>query len=152
MILDQLNMLDLYRESLPHSKEIVGFLESHDIYALSEGQYPIKDELAFIIIQNYTTRPETEKKWESHRKYIDVQVVLDGSEHIGYRPIDSLSLADDYNEENDYTIYPNDQLEASYLKLSKGDFAIFYPNDAHKPGIHLLNQCLVKKAVIKTAV
>jgi len=152
MILDQLTKLELYKATVPQAEHILSFLKQHNVFELIEGQYPINGESAYIIIQNYQTKPDSEKKWESHKKFIDVQLVLEGTEHIGYRPIDSLNNTEPYNDENDFTLYPNDSVEATYLKLNKGDFAIFYPNDAHKPGVHLQTMHAVKKAVIKVAV
>jgi hypothetical protein len=42
-------------------------------------------------VQSYTTKPENETIWESHRRYIDVQYVVRGSERMGWLPIERLS-------------------------------------------------------------
>ena len=69
--------------------------------------------------------------WEYHEKYIDVQYVLKGgSELIGYTPRNKLT-GWEYDEEKDVA-YSFDHSDYLPIKLAEGDFAIFFPQDAHR--------------------
>ncbi len=152
MISDSLNNLKKYEHLVPLTKEIINYLESNDIYSLSGGRYEIAGDSAFILIQEYYTMPETEKDWESHKKYIDIQLVMDGCEYMGYSPKDFLNIKKEYSTENDIIFYENDDKEHSNIMVHKNHFCIFFPEDAHKPGLHTKEVSRVKKAVIKVMV
>ncbi|HUI29906.1 MAG TPA: YhcH/YjgK/YiaL family protein [Candidatus Acidoferrales bacterium] len=152
MISDSLENLNKYQQIIPHSKEICDYLNTTNIFSLAVGKYPIAGDSAFILIQEYLTKADAEKKWESHRKYIDIQIVLDGQEIMGYSPAPSLKSKDGYNEEKDITFYEDDSWEHSRLFVPKNYFCLFFPEDAHKPGLRVLKDESVKKAVIKASI
>lgn len=152
MITDHLRHLSKYPSLLPHLQEIIAYLDANDISQWEEGRYPILGEAVYMMIQQYTTQPQSNKKWESHKKYIDLQIVLSGEEYMCYHPIDLLTVSDAYKEEEDYMLYHNDVESFSYIKVPQDYFCVFYPEDGHKPGIHLEQERAVKKAVIKIAV
>ena len=94
-----------------------------------------KIELAggvFAIEQVYETKPRAEGFFESHRKYIDVQVVVEGEETMELVETSRLEVKDSYQPERDLIIYA-DFAGASQLRVLPGQAAIFYPVDAHMP-------------------
>jgi len=151
MIFDLLDNFTKYQRIIPHSKEISDYLSITNIFSLAAGKYQIAGNSVFILINEYMTKAESEKKWESHKKYIDIQIVLNGQEFIGCSPIHFLNSKDGYNEEKDITFYEDDSKEHSKLLVTKNYFGIFFPEDAHKPGIQILKSDAVKKAVIKVS-
>jgi YhcH/YjgK/YiaL family protein len=66
-----------------------------------------------------------------------------------YSPVHLLKVKNPYNEEKDVTHYENDSQKHSSLFIPQNYFCIFFPEDAHKPGLHLLKEQNIKKAVIK---
>lgn len=152
MITDSLNNLGKYGDLVPFIPEILDFLRANDINSLTGGRHIISGDSVFILIQEYFTQPAGEKEWESHRKYIDIQLVLDGKEFMGYSPVGHLKAKGDYSEENDIIFYENDTSERGYLMVHKNHFCLFFPEDGHKPGLHVIEVQRVKKAVIKVAV
>lgn len=147
-----LNNISKYSHLIPFIKEIESYLKENDIFSLSGGKYEIAGDSAFILIQEYFTKPGNEKLWESHKKYIDIQIVLDGKEYMGYSPVNFLKIKDPYNEENDIIFYENDSKEHGYVMTQKDHFCVFFPEDGHKPGIHVSEIYKVKKAVIKVSI
>jgi YhcH/YjgK/YiaL family protein len=113
---------------------------------LPAGRYPIDGENIFALISEYKTKPESEGKLEAHRKYIDVQYVIDGEELMGYAPLNGQEILDPYKEENDIVFFTGDK---SFTKVSAGMFAVFFPEDVHMPGIASGKSSSVKKLVIK---
>ena len=152
MIIDLVKNLPRYGNVIPHSRPILDFLVKCDLAALSPGKYDIVGEYTFILVQEYTTKNDSEKKWESHRKYMDIQIVVSGLESMCYAPADALTIMEPYNEQNDVEFYIDDSRPHSRLTVSRNQFCLFYPEESHKPGLHVTEESRIKKAVIKVAV
>jgi biofilm protein TabA len=118
---------------------------------MPDGRYDIAGSDAFALVQSYDTVAPAEKKHESHRDYLDIQYVAVGSEFIYYAPVDRLQPVTDYHAERDYQLYA-DPVEATQLALYAGNFALFFPQDGHKPGCVNGSIGHVKKVVIKVRV
>ena len=101
--------------------------------------------------QVYLTKPRQEGFFESHRAYIDVQVVMAGEEFIEVSEISALTVKEDRTPEKDVIIYHMTD-RASVLRLQTGDAAILYPVDGHMPTIATSEPLLVRKIVIKVPV
>ncbi len=116
--------------------------------ATADGRYDIDGDDVFALVQSYDTVPATEKQYESHRVYADIQYVAEGSELIYYAPTVGLRPTMAYNEVKDYLLY-SDPVAATPLLLEPGSFAIFYAQDGHKPGCSHKAANRIKKVVIK---
>ena len=114
-----------------------------------------KVELAggvFAMEQVYQTKPRTEGFFESHRKYIDVQVVVEGEERIEVIDASRITVREPYVTERDLIIYL-DAASASDFRLLAGEAAIFFPVDVHMPSLQLHSApVLVRKTVVKVPV
>jgi len=90
----------------------------------------------------------SEARLETHRRYIDIQYVVHGSDRIGWQPVNECRQPKGYQDEKDVEFYgdrPN-----MWFHLEAGRFAIFFPHDAHAP---LANQGRpIVKIVVKVAV
>jgi biofilm protein TabA len=126
------------------------FLKSQDLAKLAVGKYEIDGEKVFAMVQEYTTQNEAEKKWEAHEKYIDIQLIVEGKEVMGYTPATTLEVSEDLRPESDLIFY-KETSTGSNIKFTNGDFAIFFPEDAHKPGCALGECSKIKKVVVKVA-
>ena len=93
------------------------------------------------------TKMRDKMPYESHRKYIDVHIVLNGKELIELAHISALEPSTPYNEEKDYLLYKNTPGDQIHLK--PGICAIFFPQDAHMPGI---GKGTIQKIVLKIKV
>ena len=84
------------------------------------------------MIQLYDAKLPEEAKFESHREYIDIQVILKGEEIIRMESLDKLTRATDYTP--DFELF---EMNAEYdsIRLCQGDLVIIYPNEAHAPCI-----------------
>lgn len=126
---------------------------NRQLFALTSGQTE-RIELpggAFALSQAYLTKPRSEGKWETHRAYIDVQVVLAGEEYMEVTDRARLTLAEDLTAARDVIFYqPFDR--GCVLRLGVGDTAIYFPPDAHLGGIAIGPVGLVRKVVVKVPV
>ena len=85
---------------------------------------------------------------EFHRQYTDVQIVLEGTEVIGWKPVADCSSVDEpYDAERDAGFYADEPL--AWIELTPGAFAVFTPDDAHAP---LAGEGTVRKAIVKIVV
>ncbi|MHB8088995.1 MAG: YhcH/YjgK/YiaL family protein, partial [Anaerolineaceae bacterium] len=92
-----------------------------------------------------TTKPLAEGKWEAHRRYLDVQYMLSGCERIDFALLHTMKLGE-YNAEKDFQAMSG---SGSTLNLVEGSFAVFFPQDAHMPGLAVGKPEWVKKVVVK---
>lgn len=149
MILDTLENSGLYESINPLFRKAFAYLKETDFFALENGKYFVEGEALFAIVQEYETKSDADAKLEAHKKYIDVQYVVSGEELIGLSSLQGQAPCKEYDAENDYALYDE---PCSFIKLSKGQFAILFPQDLHKPGIKISTPEKVKKVVMKVAV
>ena len=105
----------------------------------------------FGLEQVYMSKNREDCFFESHKKYIDVQFILEGEEIIEVADKDNLNVSMPYSEEMDLIKYEMTD-NTSVLRLKKGDVAIFYPEDAHMPCVKINSSVKVVKTVVKVAV
>lgn len=119
---------------------------------LPVGKYEIDGTEVFAMVQEYTSKLREGAFFEAHKKYIDIQYVVNGIEEIGVCDISKGSIKTEYSEEIEAAFYHNND-KGGMLVLEEGDFAIFYPNDLHMPGIAFDEKTSdVKKIVVKVRV
>ena len=146
MIIDKIENATIYKNLGERIKKSFDYITQTDLKNLASGKYEIDGENIFALISEYKTKPESEGKLEAHRKYIDVQYVIDGEELMGYAPLNGQERLDPYKEDNDIVFFKGDK---SFTKVSAGMFAVFFPEDVHMPGIASGKSSSVKKLVIK---
>jgi biofilm protein TabA len=109
------------------------------------------DENNFALEQVYNSKDRKNCFFESHRKNIDVQFILEGEEIIEVDNIENLSEKFSYDDAMDLVKYSDSSFSSS-IKLKKGGVAIFFPEDAHMPCIKIENSKKVIKTVVKVKV
>lgn len=127
------------------------FLENTDFSKCGSGRIEIQGDDIFAEVQEYTTMPEEECRFESHRVYFDIQYMAEGEEYFGYIPLKELEIDMEYDSERDLAFYKEPKTSGR-IHLRKGDFAIVAPEDGHKPRCIGEAACPVKKVVVKVKV
>jgi len=149
MIIDKIENSHLYQGLGERISKAFEYIIKSDLKNLKPGKYEIDGENIFALISEYKTKSEEEGKLEAHRKYIDVQYVINGEELMGYAPLGDQSILEPYKEGNDIIFFKGEKL---FTKVSSGMFAIFFPEDIHMPGIITEEISEVKKLVIKVRI
>lgn len=111
---------------------------------------PARSDLSadvFALGSEYATKEYQDGKYESHRKFADIQYVASGSELIGFTRKEDLEILSPYNEEKDVVFYRFDGGEMR--KANPKNFFIFFPHDIHKPSLINGKKEKVKKVVVK---
>jgi len=150
MIYDRIENLAIMPLATPARKKIAAFLRGVD--ALPEGKHEIDGNKIYASIQNITTKPLEEGKFEAHRQYADIQIVLEGAEQIGVTQYDDLDIRTPYSEPKDVELYEPKTPEYSEVAMRPGYFVLLMPYDIHMPCLAVNEPQPVKKVVIKVAV
>ncbi len=115
------------------------------------GRVELADGM-FAIEQVYRSKPRAEGFFESHRKYIDIQVVLAGEELMEVAEIGHLPVKTPFDADRDVIIY-GDFAGASVLRFRAGEAGVYFPADGHMPGLMgASGSQLVRKTVGKVPV
>ena len=146
MIVDILGRSGLYEPMHKGLAAAFEFLRREDLADLPTGRRAIIDDLVYVLISREEGR-NGGGRLEAHREYIDVQYVITGDERIGWRAIEGLNPATDYEPARDIQFFHDEP--ACWLELKPGQFAIFLPTDSHAP---LAGRGPIHKAVVKVAV
>ena len=99
-----------------------------------------------ILVQTGTTKPVGDS--EAHRKFLDIQYIVKGSEVMGWAPVEALIPADEFNETKDKGMYAG---PVDCIRITEGNCYVVFPEDAHAPGAHLDTPTEYTKLVIKLA-
>ena len=115
-----------------------------------KGVTQLNGDLLYLNVHSYDTKKIEFCRFESHRRYIDLQYIISGGEYIDWAIRDELTNDGKYDEENDFQFYKAPAVEPiTRIHLTNGSFAIFFPDDAHRPQISDSVSSGVYKAVIK---
>lgn len=149
MILDNIRNLENYACLPAKLLRALETIRDTDFSKLEDRTYEVDGKDLYFFIQSYPTRPEN-LKLEAHRKYIDIQYMITGTECMGVGQLETMTEEVEANPEKDCWFYygPMDM-----LTVKEGMFAVFFPNDAHAPcvspaeGSNNVRKCVFKVAV-----
>jgi YhcH/YjgK/YiaL family protein len=146
MILDSLGHSQFYHRLHPKFAEVFEFLRT--THTKPPGEYELDGRSCYVIVTRGNPKKQNESFLETHRRYIDIHFLMEGNERIGWLSIERCSQVDkEYNPEKDFTTYHD--APQLLLELVPGEFTVFFPEDAHAPGIC---DTAIFKAVAKIAV
>lgn len=149
MIFDSLANASAYLGLSRNLKLAIEFLLDPKNLQLPVGRHDIDGDRVFALVQKYNTKPRSAGFWEAHQRYIDVQVVVSGTELMLYAPIQTLTASAPYDAEKDFAAFEGQGQE---LLVRDGQFAIFFPHDVHMPQLAASEPSPIHKIVLKVAV
>lgn len=135
-----------YHANKKYWDEAFAFLKNNDLAKLAPGKYTIDGDNVYAFVTDDPTKDYEVSKWESHKKYIDLQYVISGEEKIGVAPVADVKLTEPYDAEKDIAHYSG---PGKLYDAKPGTFFIFFPGTAHRPNITTGGNKTDKKIVIK---
>lgn len=150
MIVDVLKNSGRYIGLNPGFSKAFAFLEAAQKELPEVGRHEIDGDKVYAIVQQYDTVPAAATKWEAHKKYIDIQFILSGTEIISWDTIENLPEGVTFNEEKDCFVYIGE--DKNPVELHAGTFAIYFPEDLHRPKEQYKASSPVTKIVVKVLV
>ena len=145
MIVDDMNNISSYLSVSKRMTQALNFIQNNDLLKLSPGKHEIDGANLYAIVISEHGHKKDEVKLEIHKRYLDIQIVLNGNELMGWKPtVMCKSPVSEYNSEKDIQFF-YDPIDV-WLSVSAGWFAIFLPQDAHAP---MVSPSTVHKVIVK---
>jgi biofilm protein TabA len=149
MILDTLSSSARYDSLGPRFAKAFQWLRSVDPATLPDGKTAIDGDDVYVLAQRGLTRRLDQATWEAHRQYADIQYIVSGTEAMFWEALER-TVPGDYDPGKDFL--PLEVESWADLEVPAGQFAVFFPSDAHCPGIFIPGADPVYKLVIKVRV
>ncbi len=134
MIIGSLKNTARIEASHPGIKAFFDYVKKHDMSQEAlETKVLSADEVFFTPMKLKGKKPQ-EALLEAHKNYLDIQLLLEGSERIGWKALEDAEVVEaPYNKDNDIVFYADKS--DSYIQLKPGQFAVIFPEDLHAPGV-----------------
>lgn len=97
MIYDTFRNLDLYFDKADPLHRALSFVAGFD-RSLPDGRYDIDGDMIYAMAAAYDTKTAEEIKFEAHKKYIDIQLLLEGAEFLDVSTHKKCELDTPYSE------------------------------------------------------
>lgn len=148
MILDILQKATHYLALNKRIEKAMEFFLRPDLKELPVGKYEIDGEHVFAMVSKDFGRHKDDALLETHEKYIDIQLVLAGTDTMGWKPKSMCKKPTcAYDQEEDIQYFADEP--DAWISTKSGSFVIFFPEDAHMP---LISSGQIHKVVVKVAV
>lgn len=145
MIVSNLNNTERIESLHPLFKKLFDYVKAHDILNTPCGRIDIDGDNLYINNVNPECIPAEKQVLEVHRDYIDVQILLQGKETIGWKALeDSKEEVKPYEKDGDCALYSD--TPTTWIHLVPGQLAIFFPEDAHAP---VIGEGKIRKMIAK---
>lgn len=146
MIYDLISNIGNYKGISKHLDKAIEFIMETDLQGLPLGRTEIDGNHVFINVMEANTKDAIELNFEVHKKYMDIQIDLIGTEmiQIATRPIDEVET---YNEGKDIGFFKA-EADTSCV-MGPGRFIVCMADELHKPGIQVGSNTAIKKCVVK---
>ncbi|HCM1864358.1 TPA: YhcH/YjgK/YiaL family protein [Salmonella enterica subsp. houtenae serovar 43:z4,z32:-] len=133
-------------------EQALDFLRNTDFRTQTPGVVEIDGKNIFAQIIDLTTRDAAENRPEVHRRYLDIQFLARGEEKIGVA-IDTGNnqISESLLEQRDIIFYHDSEHE-SFIEMIPGSYALFFPQDVHRPGCNKSVATPIRKIVVKVAI
>lgn len=123
------------------------YLKETDLSSLEIGEYEILGRDVYATVSSYEPKEPENCRFEAHRKYVDIQYLISGTEMMGVTPLEGLEETVPYTE--DIAFYGTESADAVYETATPEKFFVFFPEDAHRPSMKTDGSETVRKIVIK---
>ena len=151
MILTNFKTLEMYKGMSKRLDIAIDYILKTDASQLEPGKYPIDGDNVFAIINQGMTGTYDEKKFESHKRYLDIQTVISGDERIFIAQTNDLAILTPYQDDSDIMFY-QDAPEDAIVHIQPKLALILYPEDAHKVSVATDSPKSVKKMIVKVKI
>lgn len=146
MIVDNIENISQYKSLIPES--VVKFIQDCGNTEWQNCKSVNLDDKNYANFDKYSPKPLDICRFEAHKKYIDIQIMIEGEEQIDITNIKGLEVSEEYDESRDVMFFKSPERFVDEIALSKGKFVMIYPYEAHRPQIKTTCDN-VKKIVVK---
>ena len=129
--------------------ECFNYAKENELSAYDRGCHEIDAKRIFVNIVEYETVKPKDRFWEAHRQYLDVHLMLEGTEQIDLNFIQNMDVKE-YAAKDDFLSMDGEKNGSVILK--PGDLLVCYPTDAHRTAVAADKQENIKKAIFKVKI
>jgi YhcH/YjgK/YiaL family protein len=148
MIFDVLAQSDRYVALHEGFAKAFAFLRRADLNNLPDGKYELDGDRVYAMVATESGRKKEDALLEGHEKYIDIQLVLSGTDEMGWKSILTCTQpSGPYDPDDDVRFFAD--IPEAWIATQPGTFVIFFPDDGHMP---LISTGEIHKVVVKIAV
>jgi len=150
MVIDKLSELTKYAHLHPRFEKAMDYIITTNLMSLEPGTVLVDGEniKAIVMEGQCVTAKESLEGFECHNTYIDIQIVLQGKENVGWRARTNCTQPKgEYSEEKDVMFYAD--APTMFFELQAGMFSIYFPTDVHAP---MIGEGAIQKVVMKVRV
>jgi len=151
MIATSLEKLSKYKVLGSNLATAIAWLEKGGWDTLADGRYEVDGTAVYALVSHYNTKTPEAARYETHKDYIDIQLLVSGREILQVRKPEGLVTSVPYKPDIEFyaTPEPND---CHAMLLEPGVALVLYPEDAHRPGLAIAGSSEpVHKLVLKVA-
>lgn len=152
MIVDKIANFALYTALHKNLSKAFDFIKQAVEKNLPAGRHEIEGDALYASVQEYETHAAEGAKFEGHRRYVDLQFVVSGTERMDVIDVEKAETVAEYDPAIEAAFFTARETPHS-CTLSEGDFAILFPHDLHSPGIWANGApCKMKKIIVKIGI
>jgi len=146
MILDSMKNCAAYYALAPRIEKAFKLFAEVDWTKAEAGKMELDGKEIFANVQERGLKTKEEAKLEVHDKYIDIQILISGSEEaFGWADRSTLTQPKEaFNAEKDIQFFEDEP--QTYYTMRPGQFTILLPEDAHAP---LVGEGTIRKVILK---
>ncbi len=138
-----------YNKNKVYWDKAFAYLKNTNLDTISPGKYFLDGDNVIATVSENKPKEFEATKWEAHRKYIDIQYIINGKERMGVAPLSKATVVEPYNETKDVGFYSIADADSKFYLAEPGVFLIFFPCETHRPNIKTDGCDKDKKIVIK---
>ena len=120
-----------YKKNTEQWKTLFQWLRDTDLTAIPKGKHPIPNSTLVASVEDSENAPVEKRNTESHRKKIDFQLVVRGTEGFALLDHESSTIKNPYDEKKDVQRYNYMAEKTNFFDVKAGQFVIFFPTDWH---------------------
>ena len=133
----------------PAIAKAVAYLQRTDFTDMPVGRYADPATGYVVQVLDLHTQPKDDLRPEVHQKNIDVQFLVSGTELIGIAADKGNNVIHQELLAQRDIIFYQDVEDESWLTMQPGNFAVFYPQDVHRPACINHSPGDIRKVVVK---
>jgi YhcH/YjgK/YiaL family protein len=120
-----------YKKNQEQWETLFQWLRDTDLEAIPKGKHPIPNSTLIASVEDSENGPLEKRNTESHRRKIDFQLVVRGTEGFALLDHESSIVSQPYDEKKDVMRYHYVREKTNFFNVKGGQFVIFFPSDWH---------------------
>ena len=149
MVLDSIENAERYLHLGEGIAKALHYIQNNDLTKVQPGKFELDNDRLVMNVFEFEATNTNACRLEGHRRYIDLQYWVTGSELMGHEVLNAQPVLEAYNDKTDCIFY---DCNSSFSRVLPGTFVIYFPTDLHTAVVDPLSTSKVKKIVFKIMV